>query len=332
MHDARGIAEPLERYGELLACHLVGLYNAVHGLPPASRHTLARLKQLFHESEGLPATRKIVLRPEYQWRYGYNHQTIYRRAPGTGRFLLANGIYELATLGWADSTRIVQVGADARQAPSNHDAALSLVMASLEIAVRQCRYLRFITHLDIVRNASGQAQRAANPLSIPVPAIKHAFQGGRSVELADIHLKPDALFGIQYPPADDPDFRFFAVEYDRSTEDVEPTKNLLRASWLRKILTYSAISRRPDPLYETYLKIPNLLVLCIFSDASRTAHVMRVVEAYAGRPEQFLFKTIAPVDPLLDAASLPQLLHDPWQRLGGTFNIRTLEGGEYSGY
>ncbi len=325
MHDARGIAEPLERYGELLACQIVGLYNAVHGLPPTSRHTLARLKQLFHESEGLPATRKIVLRPEYQWRYGYNHQTIYRRAPGTGRFLLANGIYEQAALGWADGTRIVQIGADPRQAPSDHDAALSLVMASLEIAVRQRRDLRFITHLDIVRNASAQAQRAANPLSIPVPAIAHAFRGGRSVELTGIHLKPDALFGIQYPPADDPDFRFFAVEYDRSTEDVAPTKNLVRASWLRKILMYSAISQRPDPLYETYLKIPNLLVLCIFSDASRTAHVMRVVGAYAGRPEQFLFKTIAPVDPLLDAASLPQLLHDPWQRLGTTFNIRTLE-------
>jgi hypothetical protein len=35
-------------------------------------------------------------------------------------------------------------------------------MASLEIAIRQCRDLRFITHLDIIRNASAQAQRAAN--------------------------------------------------------------------------------------------------------------------------------------------------------------------------
>ena len=143
--------------------------------------------------------------------------------------------------------------------------------------------------------------------------------------MADIHLKPDALFGIQYPPTDDPDFKFFALEYDRSTEDVEPTKNLLRSSWLRKILSYSAISQQPNPLYETYLKIPNLLVLCIFSDASRMAHVMRVVEAHASCPEQFLFKTIPPVDPLLNAASLPQLLNDPWQRLGGTFNICTLE-------
>jgi hypothetical protein len=325
MHDARGIAEPLERYGELLACQIVDLYNAVHELPATSRHTLARLKQLFHESEGLPATRKILLRPGYQWRYGYNHQTIYRRAPGTGRFLLANGIYEQDDLRWAESTRIVQISADARQAPSDHDAALSLILASLEIAVRQCRELRFVTHLDIVRKASVQAQRAANPLSIPVPAVAHTFQSGRRVELADIHLNPDALFGIQYPPADDPDFRFFAVEYDRSTEDVEPTKNLVRASWLRKILLYSAVSQRPSPVYETYLKIPNLLVLCIFSDASRTTHVMRVVEAHANCPEQFLFKTIPPVDPFLNATSLPQLLHHPWQRLGGTFHIRTLE-------
>jgi hypothetical protein len=326
MHDARGIAEPLERYGELIASQIVGLYNAVHGLPATSRHTLARLKQLFHESEGLPATRKILLRPEYQWRYGYNHQTTYRRTPGTGRFLLGSGVYGKDALVWADNTRIVQIGADSRLAPSDHDAALSLVMASLEIAIRQCPELCFITHLDIIGNASVEAQRAVDPLSIPVPAISHSFRSGQSVELADVHLRPDALFGIQYPPADDPDFRFFALEYDRSTEDVAPTKNLHRSSWLRKVLSYSAMSQQPNPLYEAYLKIPNLLVLCIFSDASRTAHVMRVVEAHASRPEQFLFKTIPPVDPLLNAASLPQLLHDPWQRLGGTFNIRTFEG------
>jgi hypothetical protein len=56
INDARGIAEPLERYGELLTCQVVGLYNAIHGLPSRSAHTLARLKQLFHESEGLPTT------------------------------------------------------------------------------------------------------------------------------------------------------------------------------------------------------------------------------------------------------------------------------------
>lgn len=325
INDARGIAEPLERYGELVACQIVGLYNALHGLPPKSLHTLARLKRLFHESEGLPPTAKILLRPEYQWRYGYNHQTIYRRAAGTARLLLNQGIYDQDALGWANGTRIVQINGDLRQEPSDHDGALSLVMSSLEIAIRQCRDLKFLSHIDIVGNASAQAQRAANPLSILVPRISHTFRNGRCVELTDIHLKPDALFGIQYPPADDPNFTFFALEYDRSTEDVEPTGNLLRSSWLRKVLSYSAISQQPNPVYETYLKIPNLLVLCILSDSARMAHVMRVVRAHAGDPQQFLFKTIAPVDPLLKIVPLPQLLHEPWHRIAGTFNIRTLE-------
>src|SRR5436190_754205 len=98
IHDARGIAEPLDRYGELPACQLVGLYNAIHGLPPTSVHTLARLKTLFHESDGLPPTRKILIRPEYQWRHGYNHQTIYRKGAGTSRFLMHQGIHNSQAL------------------------------------------------------------------------------------------------------------------------------------------------------------------------------------------------------------------------------------------
>ena len=325
LHDARGIAEPLERYGELIASQLVGLYNAVHNLPPSSVHVRARLKQLYHETAGLPPTSMIVLRPDYQWRYGYNHQTIYRRAAGTGRFLFHSEVYDADALRWANCSRIVALSPSPAQEPSHHDAALSLLMSSLEIAIRQCAELRFISHIDIIRNASTAAKSAPSPLSIPIPAISHAFAGGRRVELTDLHVKPDALFGIQYPPADDPDFKFFALEYDRSTEDVEPSKNLVRASWLRKVLSYSAIAQRPQPIYQSYLKIPNLLVLAVFCDATRMAHVTRLVKAHAAYPQQFLFTTIPPVDPMLDARPLPQLLHEPWQRLGGTFNLRTAQ-------
>ena len=138
-----------------------------------------------------------------------------------------------------------------------------------------------------------------------------------------VHVKPGSLFGIDYGG----DHKFFAVEFDRSTEDVEPTKNLVRASWLRKILSYSASAAKPKPIYETYFKVPNLLVLCIFSDATRMAHVMRLAKAHATYPSQFRFKTIAPVDPLLNAATLPQLVTEPWQRVGGTFNLLTAEEG-----
>jgi hypothetical protein len=62
-------------------------------------------------------------------------------------------------------------------------------------------------------------------------------------------VKPDALFGIGYGN----DHKFFALEFDRSTEDVEPAKNLERASWLRKIFFNSACAIKPKPIYETCL-------------------------------------------------------------------------------
>jgi hypothetical protein len=319
INDARGIAEPLERYGELLTCQIIALYNAIHGLPAESAHTVARLKQLFHESEGLPATSKILLRPDYQWRYGYNHQTIYRRAAGTGRFLHAKELYDPPMIRWANTTRIVQLSDNPWQEPSDHDAALSLVMSSIEIAIRRAPGLRFLSHLDLLRHASLDAQSAQSPLSIPLPRLQHTFAEGTTVRLDNVHVKPDALFGIDYGS----DHKFFALEFDRSTEEVEPTKNLARASWLRKILAYSATAAKPKPIYETYLKIPNLLVLCVFSDATRMAHVMRLAKAHATYPNQFLFKTIAPVDPLLNAATMLHLATEPWHRIGGTFNLLT---------
>jgi hypothetical protein len=175
IHDTRGIAEPLERYGELLTCQIIGLYNAIQGLPPRSVHTIARLKRLFHESEGLPGTSKILLRPDYQWRYGYNHQTVYRRAAGTARFLHAKGLFDPPTMRWANTTRIVQLSDDPWQQPSDHDAALSLVMSSIEIGIRRTAKLTFISHLDIMRHASAEAQNAPSPLSIPLPTLGHTF-------------------------------------------------------------------------------------------------------------------------------------------------------------
>jgi hypothetical protein len=56
------------------------------------------------------------------------------------------------------------------------------------------------------------------------------------------------------------------------------------------------------------------------------ANAMNVAARHAVRPQLFLFKAIPPVDPLLIAMPMPQLLHEPWQRVSGTFNIATLEG------
>ena len=57
----------------------------------------------------------------------------------------------------------------------HHDAGLALAMSSLEIAVRERRELRFITHIDIIRKASTEARVAVSPLSIPIPACEPAW-------------------------------------------------------------------------------------------------------------------------------------------------------------
>ena len=325
MNDALGIAEPLERYGELPACQIVGLYNAIHGLPTSSEHCRARLGRLFHESEGIIPARKLLIRPSYQWRHGYNHQTMYRCAPGTGLFLFSAGVYAEPMMRWASRTRIVPVGESPNHEPSIHDTGLSFVMSSIEIGVRRTPGFRFLTHLDIVKNASREAQEAQSPFSIPFPELAHTFPSGKQVSLKDVRVEPDALFGVRYPPDDDPDFDFFAIEYDRSTEDIEPSANLTRSSWLRKILSYSAISVGSRPIYQTYLKVPVLSILCLFSDTTRMAHAMELVARHTAVPEQFLFKTTSPIDPLTIRAPMQQLFSEPWQTIRGRRWINTSE-------
>jgi hypothetical protein len=126
-------------------------------LPVTSEHSRARLGRLFHESQGLPPSGKLLVRPTYQWRYGYNHQTVYRRAAGTSRFLCAAGIHDERTLRWVNKTWGVPVSDASDQEPSVHDAGLSFIASSIEIGVRRANALKFLTHLDIL----GHGRRGA---------------------------------------------------------------------------------------------------------------------------------------------------------------------------
>ena len=80
-----------------------------------------------------------------------------------------------------------------------------------------------------------------------------------------------------------------------------------------------------NPIYQTYLKIPELLTLCIFFDPVRMANVMQLVARYAMQPNQFLFKKVPPVDPLIWTAPMPQLFTEPWRRVDGSVSIVTCE-------
>ena len=190
-------------------------------------------------------------------------------------------------------------------------------------------------HLDILSVASERAQQEDSPLSIPIPKISHRFavpnpdHNAKPVyvvkTLENIHVKPDDLFAFEYVK---PTWNFYATEYDRSTEDVEPTRELKRASWLRKILSYSAVSAHPHPIYKSYLNMGNLLVLCLFHDARRTRHVMSLAKKFAAYPNQFLFMTIPYVDHLVEPPIMSCLFDEDWLRPdGSTFNISTLTEG-----
>jgi hypothetical protein len=336
LNDARGFADPLCRYGELPVNHLCGLYSAIQGLPAHSVYALNRLTGLIQEAEGLPLTRKLMIRPNYQWRHGYNHPTIYRKTPGTNLLLASMKLYDSVTLSLANTTQIVQVPDSEDIEPSQHDSSLAVITSSLEICARRSSLIKsYKSHLDILSIASERAQQADSPLSIPIPKIEHKFlvpsadPKARPVyitkSLENLHVKPDSLFAFEYAV---PKWNFFVIEYDRSTEDVEPTRDIKRASWLRKDLSYSAISKHPNPIYRSYLNIGNLLVLCLFHDARRMRHVMALTKQYATYPDQFLFMTIPYVDHLVDPPIMTCLFEGDWLRPdGSTFNISTLKEG-----
>ena len=62
-------------------------------------------------------------------------------------------------------------------------------------------------------------------------------------------------------------------------------------------------------------------VLCVFSDPIRMANVMSLIDRFADHPDQFLFKTIPLVDPLVTSAPLADLVAQPWETTSGTANI-----------
>lgn len=237
--DKRDLFEPTTRYGFIPTKHFIaiGRRNATT--------TRARLKKYFHETQNWPLKNKPLLRHTDALRYSINAQAHHYRGPAAFRDLNIDP----QTRRWIEATTIGPRFND-------HDVLLSCSVSDIEIAVKKAG-LRFINHLEILRGASPEAQRADNPLEIPVSSIAWNFKSGRKT-LANISLIPDALFGIEYPQG----VRFFAAEFDRGNETYIPTHHLDDTSWLRKMLCYQAIK----PTIAAYLGIPKLYVLA----ASRT--------------------------------------------------------------
>jgi hypothetical protein len=177
----------------------------------------------------------------------------------TYRALSQQCVYNLTPL---SRLLLYERGGGRRFAVARNDPFLHQLFGACLSASFNLRSHRFIPGDEILQHPKcPQSTRdEPNPYRIPVG-------------LADIgSIAPDNLFGLQYAGGG---FRFFAVEIDRNTEDIDPdARRKVKSSIAGKIKAYASILS--SRTYEKRFGIPNLTIL--FATTS-VAH-MRGMIAY----------------------------------------------------
>ena len=167
-------------------------------------------------------------------------------------------------------------------------------LASIEIATRTVRGLRFIPWPEILVRAPESTQASAIPFRVGVSSGA---------------IIPDGLFGLEYQSADKKAYRFFALEVDRNTMPVERSDRN-QTSYLAKLDMYRQIIA--DRVHKAQLGISTLFVLTVTTQETRLAEIARGFER-SGRGPEFLFKSVAEQSLI---KPVPRLLGEPWQRAG----------------
>jgi hypothetical protein len=304
--NAQRLLEPLSRYKKLPSLFLKEFYGNGQGRK--------RLTTLFHEPEDLPSNQKILIRYDR----GLNNQQLHELGQGGHAALRQHGILDAQSASWA---RAMKIGSGPRE---SHDIMAALAVASIELAARKAG-VRFISHMEILRStASEEARNSDYPLRIPFQ-LAHQFPDHTPKKPHEVkaktYLEPDAIFGLKSEK-----YTFFALEFDTGSEPEEPTKDLTRPSWLRKILSYTAVSdrRAGQAIYESYLGIPNLLVLVLAPDTGRLRNIQAVIEKY-GHPNQYLCRELAPLAPFQNTPPpMDDLFTGAYTRAGKLFHINKL--------
>ncbi len=183
-----------------------------------------------------------------------------------------------------------------------HTLLISRFMIDLELGVRGHEGTEIIPVEEIMQNAPEQTRRQPQPGRWPVEL---QWYGAR----AEVHIIPDAIFGLRSIGADGRVTRTFVfLEIDRGTMTIAPARKvresdgfLYRATILRKLLVYAESYRQA--LHTAHLGIPVARVLFLTTSASR-AEAMRVAaEQFVIAPQKitpglFLFGGIPVINPL----------------------------------
>lgn len=178
--------------------------------------------------------------------------------------------------------------ADGPSGPFPHQLMTSTITASIALSLPDG--FEYVTQDRILA-------RSENPLAVQT---SHGM------------VIPDALFGIGHPGDG---FRFYALEADRATETMRPTKRR-HTDITKKITAYQEIltSKR----YKSHWAIPNLSVMTITTAPQRMLNMVDMV----GDIDRFIFRC-APyfsrhwrIPPIMS-----ELVTEPYTRKNGSFDI-----------
>lgn len=239
--------EWLHRHGPLASSFLL---EAAKDHGKSEKRAKERLTDLFNE-DNTKHDGAYLRRPPQQFatidsRY---NQLVYGLAPAGERALKEAGL-------WRPKHKSVN-------GPWLHSFMVSSITASIRLAADARNDLGYIPQADILERANADLSW---PVSFVDPATKKQITK---------HLKPDALFGLEYKTEEGSRYRFFVVEADRATESLTST-NGNRKSMLRSFMQYEAYIRRGE--YKKHLKLTApLLVLNVFSDEQRMRKTMELV-------------------------------------------------------
>lgn len=269
----------LERYRYLRSTYL----HAFVGGASLTRFK-ERLGLLFHEG--------YIGRPAQQWAFaGCRYRpAIYEAAKGSKRALEASG--------QPSPYAATFLASDGAHRQFQHSLLVSDLLASLELAARECPGLRFVSWGEILARAPAATRESPQPFRL---AAAQGLPG----------LVPDAVFGLEYARDAKRSYRFFALEADRGTMPILRT-NPRQTSIAGKLAAYEGCIARGVP--QKRWNLGSLLVLVVTNGQPRAQGILEMIAKSPLDARRYLVTPVGIMDEMVQPRV--NVLATPWCRAG----------------